>query len=72
MSINVFTVSPHLQVVHEPVHLSSLEHGEHGLADVERVPPVVVADGSVVLLDTQNPTAQDLQIKTLHSALALN
>ena len=62
----------YLEVVHEPIHFSRPQHGEHGLTNVERVPPVVVADGSVVLLDTQNPTAQDLQIKTLHSALALN
>ena len=61
MSINVFTVSPHLQVVHEPVHLSSLEHGEHGLADVERVPPVVVLHWPVVLLHAQYPPAQILQ-----------
>ena len=53
-------LSPHLQVVHEAVHLSGLEHGEHGLADVERVPPVVVLDRPVVLLHAQDPPAQRL------------
>ena len=51
----------HLQVVHEPVHLSSLEHGEHGLTDVERVPPVVVLHRPVVLLHAQDPPAQILK-----------
>ena len=50
----------HLQVVSEPVHLAGLEHGEHGLADVEGVAPVVVLDRAVVLLDTEGPSADHL------------
>ncbi len=46
-----------LEIHHEPVHLASLEHGEHGLADVERVPPIVIAHGAVVLLDAEDPPA---------------
>ena len=52
----------HLQIVHEPVHLSGLEHGEHGLADVERVPPVVVLHRPVVLLHAQDPPTQILKV----------
>ena len=50
----------HLQVVSEPVHLARLQHGEHGLADVEGVPPVVVLDWAIVLLDTESPPADNL------------
>ena len=53
----------HLEVVHEPVHLPGLEHGEHGLADVQSVSPVVILDGPVILLDAQGPSADDLDKK---------
>ena len=53
----------HLEVVHEPVHLPGLEHGEHGLADVQGVSPVVILDGPVILLDAQGPSADDLDKK---------
>ena len=49
-----------LEVLHEPVHLASLEHGEHCLTHVERVPPVVILDRSVVLLHTQSPSTYNL------------
>ena len=49
-----------LEVIHEPVHLASLEHGEHGLAHVESVSPVVILDGSVVLLHTESPSTYNL------------
>ena len=55
----------HLQVVSEPVHLAGLEHGEHGLADVEGVAPVVVLDRAVVLLDTESPSADHLAQSTV-------
>ena len=58
--VRLYCPVPHLQVVHEAVHLSGLEHGEHGLADVERVPPVVVLHRTVVLLHAQDPPAQIL------------
>ena len=51
----------HLEVVHEPVHLPGLEHGEHGLTDVEGVPPVVVFDWPVILFDAQSPSADNLE-----------
>ena len=35
-----------------------IEHGEHGLRDVEGVSPVVVRHRSVVALDAQRPAAQ--------------
>ena len=41
-----------LQVVHETIHFACSKHSEHGLTNVERVPPIVIADGSVILLDT--------------------
>ena len=50
----------HLEVVHEPVHLPGLEHREHRLADVQGVSPVVVLDRPVILLDTQGPSADNL------------
>ena len=49
-----------LEVIHEPVHLASLEHGEHGLAHVESMSPVVILDGSVVLLHTESPSTYNL------------
>ena len=36
------------------------DHGKHGLGDVERVPPVVVDNRSVVLPHAQRPSAQNL------------
>lgn len=53
----------HLEVVHEPVHLPGLEHREHGLTDVQGVSPVVVLDRSVILLDAQGPSADNLDNK---------
>ena len=50
----------HLQVVSEPVHLAGLQHREHGLADIESVPPVVVFHWTIVLLDTESPAANNL------------
>ena len=50
----------HLKVVHEPVHLARLEHRKHGLANVERVPPVMVLDRPIILFDAQSPSADNL------------
>jgi len=60
-----FLFSTHFQVGHEAFHLAGLQHGEHGLSHVEGVPPVVVLDWPVVLLDTENPATQDLQVQYL-------
>lgn len=37
------------------------QHGEHALADVEGVPPVVIQNHSVVFPDSQEPPAQCLR-----------
>ena len=50
----------HLQVVREPVHLAGLQHREHRLANIESVPPVVVFDWTIVLLDTESPATDNL------------
>ena len=47
----------HLHVLHEPLHLPGLEDGEHGLAHVQGVAPVVVLDWAVVLLHAERPPA---------------
>ena len=54
-----------LKVIHEPVHLASLEHGEHGLAHVESVSPVVILDRSVVLLHAESPSTYNLIISRM-------
>jgi hypothetical protein len=54
----------YLYIIHEPVHFPRPKHSEHGLTNVERVPPVVITDGSVVFLDAQHPAAQGLKVTT--------
>lgn len=49
------------EVVHKPLHFAGLHHGEHCLGHVESVAPVVILHGPIVLLDTQDPSAEDLQ-----------
>lgn len=56
-----------LQIVHKPVHFPRSQNSEHGLTNVERVPPIVIAHGSVVLFDAQNPAAQNLKDHTVHT-----
>ena len=53
----------YLYIIHEPIHFPRPKHSEHGLTNVERVPPVVITDGSVVFLDAQHPAAQGLKIE---------
>ena len=62
----------HLQVVSEPVHLPCLEHGEHGLAYIQGMAPVVVLDRSVVLLHTEGPATHDLKQSVMRSAKVYN
>ena len=50
----------HLEVVHEPVHLPGLEHGEHGLTHIESMSPVMIFDGPVVLLHAKGPSTYNL------------
>ena len=38
------------------------KHGEHALADVERVPPVMVQNHTVVLPYSQQPPTQSLEL----------
>ena len=49
----------YLYIIHEPVHFPRPKHSEHGLTNVERVPPIVVTDRPVILLDTENPSTED-------------
>lgn len=54
-----------------PIRLSESTHrqyGEHHLGHVEGVPPVVVCDVPVILLDGQQPPAQHLvvHVEALH------
>jgi hypothetical protein len=52
-----------LKLGHKSIEFPGFQDGEHRLTDVERVTPVVVFDRPIILLDAQNPTTQDLQIK---------
>ena len=55
----------YLYIIHEPVHFPRPKHSEHGLTNVERVPPVVITDGSVIFLDAQHPAAQGLKVQVI-------
>ena len=53
-------VGIYIKVGHELFHFAGLQKGEHSLCHVECVPPIVVLDRSVILLDTENPAAKYL------------
>ena len=63
-------ISTHLEIVHEAIHLAGLEDGEHGLAHIESVSPVVVLHRTVVFLHAQDPLAQNLQWKRRRCAVS--
>lgn len=47
----------YVQVRHELFHTAGGQQSEHGLGHVNSVAPVVVFHRTIVLLDTQSPTA---------------
>lgn len=55
------TPNTYLNIIHKSIHLAGFEHREHGLTHVESMAPIVVLDGTIVLLHAQNPLAQHLK-----------